>query len=158
MDKNLLVVEDDQKILLLLKRVLRCFEKNGVGLFLAKNGTEALLIAKRVKPDLVFLDIAMHEVSGLDVCKQIKGDPELNNTKVVFITGKDSDDDKEEGKKAGGDDYITKPFSPDYIIEKADEILLMCLDEHSKCSGLTYLFDDSEPDNAQPAFGNIRAY
>ncbi len=148
MDKNLLVVEDDQKVRLLLKRALRCFEENDVGLFIAANGAEALSIAKREKPDLVFLDIMMPDVSGLDVCKQIKADPELKNTKVVFITAKGSESDIEEGKKAGCDDYITKPFSPDDIIEKADDILVIGLDEGSKSSGLTYLFDDAESDNA----------
>lgn len=140
MDKKILVVEDEAQIRLLLKRALRCFEENDVGLFFGKHGAEGLRIAKEEKPDIMLIDVMMPGMDGVELCKKVKTDPELKDTHVIFITAKGEDFDKEAGIKAGGDQYITKPFSPDDVIEKVENILHIGLDENSMSSGLSYLF------------------
>jgi DNA-binding response OmpR family regulator len=89
----------------------------------ARNGEEALAAVRQHKPDLVFMDVMMPKLNGFDVCAAIKQDPELKNTRVILLTAKGQDSDREFGAKAGADDYMTKPFSPTKILERAREIL-----------------------------------
>lgn len=117
---KVLVVDDEPFICRSLSFVLR---KEDYEVFEARNGEEALQAISEHRPDLVFLDVMMPKVNGFEVTRQVKGDPELAATKIILLTAKGQDQDRETGKEAGADDYLTKPFSPTRILERAREIL-----------------------------------
>lgn len=123
MGKKILIGDDEHLIRMLLEQTLEEFEDRGVELFLAKNGMEALKVIKNEEPDLVFLDVMMPEVSGYDVCNITKKTLLLNHVYIVLLTAKGQEFDREKGLKVGADLYLTKPFDPDFIIEKTEEIL-----------------------------------
>ena len=89
----------------------------------AYDGDEALRKVRDWRPDLVLLDIMMPKISGFEVCEKVKADPELRSIKIILLTAKGQDSDREVGRLAGADDYMTKPFSPTKILERAREIL-----------------------------------
>jgi len=71
----------------------------------------------------VFLDVMMPKINGFEVTKQVKADAELESTKIILLTAKGQDQDRATGKAMGADDYMTKPFSPTKILERARKIL-----------------------------------
>ena len=118
--KKVLVVDDEPFICRSLSFVLR---KENYEVLEARNGEEALEAIRTHRPDLVFLDVMMPKVNGFEVTKLVKSDPELKNTKIILLTAKGQDSDRETGRKLGADDYMTKPFSPTKILERARQIL-----------------------------------
>jgi two-component system alkaline phosphatase synthesis response regulator PhoP len=94
-----------------------------VDLLKAENGEKALNIIEAEKPDLVFLDVMMPKMNGFDVCHAVKHELGLKNICVVMLTAKGQEFDKQRGLKVGADTYMTKPFDPDELFEKAVEIL-----------------------------------
>ncbi len=118
--QKVLVVDDEPFICRSLSFVLR---KENYEVFEARNGEEALEAIRTHRPDLVFLDVMMPKVNGFEVTKLVKSDPELKNTKIILLTAKGQDSDRETGRKLGADDYMTKPFSPTKILERARQIL-----------------------------------
>ncbi len=102
-----LTVDDDLDVLGTLGRALR---REGYEVQSASSGTEALRMLSLRTPDLLILDIMMHGLSGLDVCRRIRADEQYNTLPILFLTAKDSTEDIVAGLDAGGDDYITKPF------------------------------------------------
>lgn len=123
MNKKILIVDDEPHIRLLLEQTLEIFEDENVDLITAENGKQALEFIFNEKPELVFLDVMMPEVNGFDVCKKIKIDDQMNNIYIILLTAKGQEFDKQKGKEVGADLYITKPFDPDMVIDKAKEIL-----------------------------------
>ncbi len=119
--KRILIVDDEAFIRVLLMQTLEELEDQGVEILSAADGQEGLDLALSERPDLVFLDVMMPKLSGYEVCRQIKS----VNTKiyVVLLTAKGQSIDKEEGTDAGADEYVTKPFDPDYILNRAAELL-----------------------------------
>lgn len=117
---KVLVVDDEPFICRSLSFVLR---KQNYEVFEARNGEEALLAIKAHRPDLVFLDVMMPKINGFEVTKQVKSDVELRSTKIILLTAKGQDSDRINGEQVGADDYMTKPFSPTRILERAREIL-----------------------------------
>src|SRR5690606_40756377 len=97
--------------------------KDSYQVFEARNGEEALELVRRERPDLVFLDVMMPRINGFEVAQQIREDPEFRNTKIILLTAKGQDADRERGETVGADDYMTKPFSPTKILERTREIL-----------------------------------
>ena len=118
--QTVLVVDDEPFICRSLSFVLR---KGNYNVVEARNGEEALAAVRQHKPDLVFMDVMMPKLNGFDVCAQIKQDPELRDTRVILLTAKGQDSDREVGTRAGADDYMTKPFSPTKILERARAML-----------------------------------
>lgn len=102
----ILLVDDNFKNLQVLGTILENRYKTAV----ATSGFEALNFLKNRKPDLILLDIVMPEMSGLDLCRQIKSSPETKEIPVIFVTAKTQIDDVVKGFDAGAVDYITKPF------------------------------------------------
>lgn len=128
MSKKILIVDDDFNIRLLLNRVLRCFKPYGVDLLFAENGNEALSMALKEKPDLMFLDVMMPGLNGYDVCNEIKNTHNIDNIYIIFVTAKGQEWDKDMGNKVGSDDYLIKPFSPDELIKKTENVLNIKID------------------------------
>lgn len=104
MTYKILIVDDEPEMVQMLKRFLN---RNGYEICTAYSGKEAITEAVSV-PDLILLDINMPDMDGITVCKAIR---DLIGCPIIFLTAKDQEADKIEGFTAGGDDYITKPFS-----------------------------------------------
>jgi DNA-binding response OmpR family regulator len=104
----ILVIDDDDLVSRTLQRALKIYDHQ---VMTASSGIEGLQLARRHRPDLFILDIMMPGVDGYQVCRQIRGDPLLQDVPVLFLTAKAKDEDKIEGFRAGGDDYLVKPFN-----------------------------------------------
>jgi two-component system alkaline phosphatase synthesis response regulator PhoP len=118
--RTVLVVDDEPFICRSLSFVLR---KDNYTVLEARNGEEALAAIRASLPDLVFMDVMMPKINGFEVTEQVKADPALRHIKIILLTAKGQDQDRETGRQAGADDYMTKPFSPTKILERAREIL-----------------------------------
>jgi DNA-binding response OmpR family regulator len=123
MDPKILIVDDEAHIRILLERTLIDFEDEGVEILMAENGEEALDLIKIEKPNLVFLDVMMPKMNGFDVCNAVKNDLRLDEVYIVLLTAKGQEYDKEKGAEVGADVYMTKPFDPDEIYDKVEEVL-----------------------------------
>jgi DNA-binding response OmpR family regulator len=104
----ILVIDDDDLVSRTLQRALKIYDHQ---VMTANSGIEGLQLARRHRPDLFILDIMMPGVDGYQVCRQIRGDPLLQDLPVLFLTARAKDEDKIEGFRAGGDDYLIKPFN-----------------------------------------------
>ena len=121
MGKKILIVDDEPHIRILLEQTLELLEDQGVELLVAGDGKEGLEIALDERPDLIFLDVNMPHLSGYEVCERVK---EVDSQiPVILLTAKGQALDKERGRAAGADEYVTKPFDPDRVLEKAALIL-----------------------------------
>ncbi|MER2996039.1 response regulator transcription factor [Pontibacter populi] len=116
---KVLVVDDAPSILLPLEFMMR---KNGYDVFVARNGTEAIESVNKELPQVVILDIMMPDVDGYEVCQYIRSKKEMEGAKVIFLTAKSKDVDIQKGYEVGADLYVTKPFSPRYLLEKIQEL------------------------------------
>lgn len=105
---TILVIDDDELVSRTLQRALKIY---GYHVMVSRSGTEGLQLARRHRPDLFVLDIIMPGIDGYQVCREIRGDPLLQDLPVLFLTAKGKDEDKIEGFRAGADDYLSKPFN-----------------------------------------------
>ncbi|KQT41291.1 MULTISPECIES: two-component system response regulator [unclassified Methylophilus] len=105
---RILIVDDEPLNLKVLKQVLQ----DDYRLSFAKNGMDALELVKKEKPRLILLDVMMPGMTGFEVCKQLKDDPDTQTIPVIFVTALADETDESQGFKAGGVDYINKPISP----------------------------------------------
>lgn len=105
--KKILLIEDDADLFQLLKYNL---EKEGFSMTGAQTGKGALDLCRRVRPDLVLLDIMLPDSDGLDICKGIRNDAELASVPIIFLTARASETDRIVGLELGANDYIVKPF------------------------------------------------
>lgn len=117
--RKILVVDDEPFICRSLTFVLR---KENYEVFEARNGEEGLAAIKKHRPDLVFLDVMMPKINGFQVTEQVRQDPNLAGVRIVLLTAKGQESDREVGKNAGADDYMTKPFSPTKILERVRQM------------------------------------
>jgi two-component system alkaline phosphatase synthesis response regulator PhoP len=118
---KILVVDDESEITEIVETFLT---EAGYKVTVANSGNEAIKKAKEFKPDVILLDIMMPGTDGYDVCQQIKKDPHFANTPVIFLTGKDREDDMGRSFKSGGDMYIKKPFSCERLLEIVNIVLM----------------------------------
>ena len=120
---TILIVDDEPHLRTLIHQTLEELEDEGVELLTASNGEEALATIQAVKPNLVFLDVMMPKLSGFDVCKRTKQELGLTGIYIVLLTAKGQEFDRQRGQEVGADLYMTKPFDPDALLEKAREVL-----------------------------------
>jgi DNA-binding response OmpR family regulator len=104
-----LVADDDDDILLLVTTRLR---RDGFEVVSARDGNEALTLAREQRPDVAVLDIGMPGLDGLEVLARIRADDELRGMRIVLLTAKAQESDVRRGYTAGADLYVRKPFSP----------------------------------------------
>ncbi|MCL4297145.1 MAG: response regulator [Anaerolineae bacterium] len=123
MEQKILIVDDEAHIRILMEQTLEELEDEGVEILIAGDGEEALEIIKNDKPGLVFLDVMMPKMNGFEVCQAVKRELKLDDIYIVMLTAKGQEYDKQKGAEAGADIYMTKPFDPDEIVEKAAEVL-----------------------------------
>ena len=107
MTKRIVLIEDDTDLFALLKYNL---EKEGFTLTGSQTGRGALDLCRRVRPDLILLDIMLPDSDGLDICKGIRRDPDLAAIPVIFLTARASETDRIVGLELGANDYVVKPF------------------------------------------------
>ncbi len=118
--KKILVVDDDPYILMSLEFLMI---KSGYSVSVARNGTEALDIINKDKPNLILLDIMMPDVDGYSICKKIKASAKLKDIIVVFVSAKSKDVDIQKGYDLGASLYISKPFSTRDLMKDVNRLL-----------------------------------
>ena len=123
MEQKLLIVDDEAHIRMLIEQTLEELEDQDVKFFTAENGEEALEIIQSENPQLVFLDVMMPKMNGMEVCRRVKKELGLNNVFIVLLTAKGQELDRQKGLEVGADLYMTKPFDPEVILNKAREVL-----------------------------------
>jgi two-component system OmpR family response regulator len=114
---RILIVDDDLHIREVIRVALR---KAGMTVFEARDGKEALTRFADDRPDLIILDIGMPEFDGLDVCREVR---KSSDVPILFLSARDDEIDRVLGLEIGGDDYVTKPFSPRELIARVNVIL-----------------------------------
>jgi two-component system, OmpR family, alkaline phosphatase synthesis response regulator PhoP len=117
---KILLVDDEKDILEFLGYNLK---KEGFQVSAARNGKDAISIARQENPHLIILDVMMPKMDGIETCTEIKEIPELSNTIVVFLTARGEDYSQIAGFDAGADDYITKPVKPKVLISRIKALL-----------------------------------
>ena len=117
---KILVVDDEDHIVELIKFNL---ESNGYDVISAFNGEEAIEKAIDEKPDLIILDLMLPKVTGVEVCKRVKENPETSSISIIMLTAKSDESDKIVGLETGADDYITKPFSVKELMARVKAVL-----------------------------------
>lgn len=123
MAEKILVADDEVYIRALLEQTLEDFESVGVELFSASSGRKAWDVAQAERPDLVILDVMMPGLSGYEVCQRIRSDPALSHAYVIMLTARGQEVDRLRSVEVGADEYVTKPFDPDYLIERVADVL-----------------------------------
>jgi two-component system alkaline phosphatase synthesis response regulator PhoP len=120
MSKSILVVDDEPNIVLSLEFLM---EKQGFEVRSAYDGEQALEAISKSPPDLVLLDINMPKVNGFEVCASVRANPEWKDVRILILTAKGRDVEREKGLAMGADEYVTKPFSTREVVEKVHELL-----------------------------------
>jgi DNA-binding response OmpR family regulator len=123
MEKKLLIVDDEVHIRMLIEQTLEELEDEGVNFLTAENGEQALEIIQAENPQLVFLDVMMPKMNGMEVCRKVKKELLLDKVFIVLLTAKGQELDRQKGQEVGADLYMTKPFDPEMILQKAREVL-----------------------------------
>ncbi len=121
MPKKVMFAEDQEDVLALVSATLGGDDR--FTLLLARDGKEALEMARREKPDLLFLDVYMPKMNGYDVCKALKEDPATSHIQIIMLTAMAQEADRQKALKLGAVDYFTKPFSPAVLLRKVEEYL-----------------------------------
>jgi two-component system phosphate regulon response regulator PhoB len=120
MQPYILVMEDEDALATLLQYNL---EKEGYDVVVASDGEEGLVQIDERQPDLVLLDWMLPKVSGIEVCRRLRGRPETRNLPVIMLTARGEESDRVRGLDTGADDYLTKPFSMVELIARIRAVL-----------------------------------
>ena len=124
MSYKIIIADDEIHIRVLLEQVLEeLIDSHNIEIFTASDGDKALALILQEKPDLVFLDILMPKKDGFTVCQTVRQDPHCKETKILLLTAKGQDSDRDRGIAAGATDYLTKPFDPDHIVSITTKLL-----------------------------------
>jgi len=117
---KILIADDERALRLLIAGTLEVGDYN---IQEADNGIQALDLVKRERPDLIILDVMMPGMTGYEVCKRIKTNPDIADTKVLILTAKGQQSDEEAAWEALADFYLAKPFSPMELLFMVEEVL-----------------------------------
>ena len=120
MANNILVVDDEPNIVLSLEFLMK---QAGFQVRTASDGEAALAAVAAEQPDLVLLDVMMPRKNGYEVCQAIRANPDWNKVRIIMLTAKGREVEREKGLALGADDYITKPFSTQEVVERVRELL-----------------------------------
>jgi DNA-binding response OmpR family regulator len=123
MSKKLLIVDDESHIRMLIEQALEELENDDVEFLTADNGEKALELIKTENPQLVFLDVMMPRMNGMEVCRKVKQELSMKDVYIIILTAKGQELDKQRGQEVGADLYLTKPFDPEVLLVKAKEVL-----------------------------------
>ncbi len=117
---KILVVDDEPTIVRLMEFILA---RQGHEMIVAVNGEEALQKIKTHQPDLVLLDIMMPRIDGYEVAQRVRADPQTAGLPIIMLSAKAQDEDIRRGVEVGVDEYVTKPFTPDHLVQVVSEYL-----------------------------------
>ena len=117
---TVLVAEDEGALITLLRYNL---EREGYRVLEAQDGEEALLVAAEEKPDLVLLDWMLPQLSGIEVCRRLRGRQETRNVPIIMLTARGEEGDRIRGLDTGADDYMTKPFAMTELLARLRAVL-----------------------------------
>ena len=120
MSKKVLVCDDEPYIVESVSYVVR---KAGYEVLVAEDGESSLQRARDEHPDLIFLDIMMPKMSGYEVCRRLKQDPDTRDIYIVMLTARGQQEDEQKALELGADEFMTKPFSPRKMRAKLEEVL-----------------------------------
>ena len=120
---KILIVDDEPHLRTLIQQTLEELEDDGVEIFTANDGEEALECIRREEPNLVFLDVMMPRKNGFDVCHTVKKELGMSHIHIILLTAKGQEFDRQRGQEVGADLYMTKPFDPDALVAKARSVL-----------------------------------
>ena len=120
MPKKVLICDDEPYIVESVSYVVR---KAGFEALIAEDGEEALKAGLEQKPDLIFLDIMMPGMTGYEVCRRLKQNPDTRDTYVIMLTARGQEEDERKALEMGADEFMTKPFSPRKMRTKLIELL-----------------------------------
>ena len=118
-DRTLLLVEDNRELLQVLQQLFEPFYK----VYLANNGKEGLALAYEYKPNLIISDIMMPEMTGIEMCLQIKNNIDLCHIPIILLTALNNTEQSIEGYNRGADDYISKPFNAQLLLARANNLV-----------------------------------
>jgi two-component system alkaline phosphatase synthesis response regulator PhoP len=118
--KKILIVDDEVD---LVETVRFPLELEGFDVLVSYNGEDALNQARKESPDLIILDLMLPKLDGYKVCRLLKFDERYKHIPILMLTAKTQEKDKILGKETGADEYITKPFEMDYLMEKVKAYL-----------------------------------
>lgn len=117
---SVLVAEDEHNIVLSIQFIMK---KAGFDVRVAVDGDQAIKEIEQNKPDAILLDIMLPKRDGFSVCEAIKNNPDWSDVKVIMLTAKSREEDKQRAFKLGADDYITKPFSTRQLVDRVIELV-----------------------------------
>ncbi len=117
---GILLIDDEQDVLDFLKYN---FEKEGFCVHTANDGESGKTLAEQLKPDLIILDVMMPGIDGVEVCRELREIPEMDNSLIIFLTAREEDYSEIAGFEVGADDYITKPIRPRVLIARVKALL-----------------------------------
>ncbi|MBZ4192777.1 MAG: response regulator [Candidatus Contendobacter sp.] len=120
MTSKILVVDDEPNIVLSLEFLMK---QAGFQVRTASDGEAALTAVAAEPPDLVLLDVMMPRKNGYEVCQAIRANPDWKGVRIIMLTAKGREVEREKGLALGADDYITKPFSTKEVVERVRELL-----------------------------------
>jgi two-component system phosphate regulon response regulator PhoB len=118
--KKVLIVDDEADVTELVSYHLK---KKGFQVEAVNDPNTSLAVARSFQPDLVILDVMMPDLSGLQICRLLRADPQLKDVPIVFLTAKAEEGDRIQGLETGADDYVCKPFSTKELILRVQSIL-----------------------------------
>lgn len=118
--RKVLIVDDEPNIVLSLEFLMK---KAGFEVSVARNGAEAIEALEGEAPDLLLLDVMMPEFDGYEVCERIRADAGWASTKIVMLTARGRDSERDRGLALGADAYVTKPFSTRELVAQVEEML-----------------------------------
>ena len=120
MSKRILIVDDDEMVLIAVNELLK---QEGYEVYPASSGSEALEKLDQGTYDLIMLDIIMPEMSGFELCKKIRELDNYKETPIIFLSAKNQDKDRVEGMEAGANLFLSKPISPDKLLNIISDTL-----------------------------------
>lgn len=120
MGARILIAEDEPNIVTLLQFLLQGGDHE---VRVARDGVEAMRLAESFVPNVLLLDVMMPLRNGYEVCRGIRGNPALQRVKILMLTARGRDEEREQGLALGADAYVTKPFSTKELLAKVGELL-----------------------------------
>ena len=118
--KKILIVDDEKDILEFLSYNLK---KEGFSIYTASDGLEGLEKTKKIKPDLIIVDLMMPKMNGIEMCENIRNDKKLGNVIILFLTARSEDYTQIAALDSGADDFLKKPIKPKLLISKVKSIM-----------------------------------
>lgn len=135
-EKKILIADDEPDILEIIQYNLQA---EGYTVYTAKDGDEALMRAKQIKPDLIILDIMMPKKNGVEVCEILRSQPAYKETLIIFLTALSDESSQLKGLDTGADDYVNKPISPKLLTSRVNALFRRVTKKDEAGSGVLML-------------------